>query len=258
LSSKWVEDFSWGRSFGKFVNNGYIPPALAERLVGLDLIEQLFIIRQEMRSRIRYEAGRLTVKRPSMRRGFNKPVTYASNIWNRGYANCAGNCIVFAAVLQQLGVPYCIVAVRSPQENMPKHAIVEVGFPESTDIREVNQRARELWAEHYGSNTMTRRDPETMSLRRVKIFTGLKFSHSGPGSEAAMRKGVGRWLWVDPQARIGHYTHLLDRGYLIQTPKGFAFAEPPEIKTWRALQPESDEEELDLEESLQLEEIVGT
>merc|ERR1712232_1227331 len=106
-----------------------------------------------------------------MNRGMNKPVTYASNIWNRGYANCAGNCIVFASILQKLGVPYCIVAVRSLKECMPKHAIIEVGFPENTDIREVHQRAKEL----FGRTLRI--------LRRDKKRAGQRHGYS-PQSEA--------------------------------------------------------------------------
>ena len=42
------------------------------------------------------------------------------------------------------------MAVRSPVEGVPKHAILEVGFPEETDIHVVNARAHDLWTEHYG------------------------------------------------------------------------------------------------------------
>merc|ERR1712203_375105 len=102
VQTDFSEDFSWGRSFSHYIGKGYIPDNLAGRLEGLELIEQLFVIRHEMKLRIRYELGRATIRRPSKGRGMDKPVTYASNIWNRGYANCAGHCIVFAAVLQML------------------------------------------------------------------------------------------------------------------------------------------------------------
>ena len=52
----------------------------------------------------------------------NKPVTYASNIWDRGYANCAGHCIVCASAMKALGVPYCVVTLRSKVKGKPKHA----------------------------------------------------------------------------------------------------------------------------------------
>jgi hypothetical protein len=65
----------------------------------------------------------------------NKPVTYASNIWDRGYANCAGHCIVCASAMKALGVPYCVVTLRSRVKGKPKHAIMQVGFSEDTDIR---------------------------------------------------------------------------------------------------------------------------
>eukprot|EP00928_Gymnodinium_smaydae_P061545 TRINITY_DN45595_c0_g1_i1.p1 TRINITY_DN45595_c0_g1~~TRINITY_DN45595_c0_g1_i1.p1 ORF type:complete len:358 (-),score=66.67 TRINITY_DN45595_c0_g1_i1:28-987(-) len=238
VRSEWTKDNSWGRSFARYIGRGYLPPLLSERLQGRELIEQLFILRQEMKLRIRYELGRLTVRRPSMNRGMNKPVTYASNIWNRGYANCAGHSIVFVSALRQLGVPYCVVAVKSSRKDQPKHAIVEVGFPEATDTREVNRRAQELWADYYGSFTAIKKDPESGESFRMRLFTGLKFTYSPPGSRAAARKGVGRWLWLDPQAKVGHYTHLVDRGYLVQNSKGFSFALTPEIKAWHAFSEE--------------------
>ncbi len=57
----------------------------------------------------------------------NKPVTYASNIWDRGYANCAGHCIVFASAMKALGVPYCVVTLSSKVKGKPKHAIMQAG-----------------------------------------------------------------------------------------------------------------------------------
>lgn len=233
LRTDFSEEFSWGRSWRRYVGNGYIPPNLAGRLEGLELIEQLFVVRREMKLRIRYELGRATIRRPSGRRGLNKPITYASNIWNRGYANCAGHCVVFAAVLQMLGVPYCIVSVTSPKTGVPKHAILEVGFPESTDIKAVNCRAHELWEQYYGRKMVVRKDKETREAKWVKLFRGLKFTHSRAGSEAAKVKGVGRWLWMDPLVHIGYYLHLVEHGYINQDGKGFSFALPPEIKTWR-------------------------
>jgi len=233
IRSEFSEDFSWGRSFARYVGKGYVPDSLALRLEGLELIEQLFVIRAEMKLRIRYELGRATIRRPKDKSGRNKPVTYASNIWNRGYANCAGHCIVFAAVLQMLSVPYCIVAIRSPKSGVPKHAILEVGFPESTDTRAVNCRAHELWTEYHGRKSVVKRDKETNEARWVKLFRGLKFTHSREGSEAAKLKGAGRWLWMDPLVNVGYYLHLVDNGYMIQDGKGFSFALPPEIKTWR-------------------------
>lgn len=235
----WTEDFCWGRSFARFVGEGYMPPSLAERLERLDLLEQLFVLRREMQLRIHYELGARTVRRPAkncgMNRGMNQPVTYASNIWNRGYANCAGHCVIFAAALQKLGVPYCIVGVRSPKPGVSKHAIMEVGFPEDTDTWELNRRAAELWAEYYGSTTGVRRRPELKRPEPVKLFAGLKITHSAPGSEAARRKGVGHWLWVDPQSKIGSYAHLIFKGYLVQSGRGLAFALKPRIKTWREI-----------------------
>eukprot|EP00930_Biecheleria_cincta_P019341 TRINITY_DN14788_c0_g1_i1.p1 TRINITY_DN14788_c0_g1~~TRINITY_DN14788_c0_g1_i1.p1 ORF type:complete len:485 (+),score=36.86 TRINITY_DN14788_c0_g1_i1:40-1455(+) len=233
IKSRFSQNFSWGREFGRFVGKGYIPSMLAEQLYSLDLIEQLFVIRREMKARIRYESGRETVRRPAKKRGLNKPVTYASNIWNRGYANCAGHCIVLASVLQAMNVPYCIVTVRSQVEGKPKHAIMEVGFPETTITKDVSQRATELWAEYYGKATTIKRDPETNESKRVKLFTGLKFVHSPPGSEAAKRKGVGHWLIMDPVTKVGSYRHLIENGYMTQNGKSFRFALQPEIKTWQ-------------------------
>jgi len=66
----------------------------------------------------------------------------------------------------------------------------------------------------------------------VKLFRGLKFTRSSTGSEAARRKGAGRWLWVDPQVSIGYYLHLIENGYMVQQGGRFAFAQPPEIKAW--------------------------
>jgi len=205
---------------------------LEERLAGKELIHQLFEIRKEMKAKLRYESGRMTVKRPGKKRGLNKVVTYPANIWNRGYANCAGLCIVFASVLQRLGVPYCIVATRSPKEGVPKHAIIQVGFPEDADIKAINTRAHELWTEYYGRKSTIRKDPETHEPRWVKIFRGLKFTRSSSGSEAARMKGAGRWLWVDPQVSIGYYLHLVEDGYMIQMGNRFAFALTPEVKAW--------------------------
>jgi hypothetical protein len=234
IRSDFTEEFSWGRSFARYVGAGHIPQELEDKLAGRELIEQLFIIRKEMKLRIRYESGRFTMRRhDSEHRGNNKPITYASNIWNRGYANCAGHCVVFAAVLQKLGVPYCIVAIRSPTEGVPKHAILEIGFPESTDTRAVNRRADELWVEYYGRKAVVKRDPETNEPGWVKLFTGLKFTHSRPESKAARLKGAGRWLWLDPQMHVGYYRHLIEHGYIVQENKRFSFALPPEVKTWR-------------------------
>lgn len=232
IQSDFVEDFSWGRSFSQYIGKGYIPDDVAERLDGLDLLEQLFVIRKEMKAKIRYESGRFTMRRPSKKRGLNKPVTYASNIWNRGYANCAGLCIVFVAVLQRLGVPYCIAATRSPKEGVPKHAVVQVGFPDSADTKALNRRAHELWADHYGRKAVVKKDPETQEPGWVKLFRGLKFTHSKPGSRAAQKKGAGHWLWVDPQVNIGYYLHLIQHGYMVQDGNRFSFAMTPEIKAW--------------------------
>lgn len=226
------EEFSWGRDFSRYVGDGYIPPDLDSRLQPLELIHQLFEIRKEMKAKLRYESGRVTVRRPGKGRGWNKPVTYASNIWNRGYANCAGLCIVFVSVLQRLGVPYCIVTARSTKSELPKHAVVQVGFPESTDIKAVNRRALELWSEYYGKRSEIRRDPDTTEPRWVKLFRGLKFTRSSSGSTAAKYKGAGRWLWVDPQVKIGYYLHLIEDGYLVQDGDRFSFALTPEIKAW--------------------------
>merc|ERR1712032_1320865 len=79
----------------------------------------------------------------------------------------------------------------------------------------------------------------TNEVRWVKLFRGLKFTYSGPGSKAAQHKGVGHWLWVDPQSKVGYYGHLVDQGYLLQERRGFSFALTPEIKTWREAVAES-------------------
>eukprot|EP00405_Crypthecodinium_cohnii_P031938 CAMPEP_0206516814 /NCGR_PEP_ID=MMETSP0324_2-20121206/63580_1 /ASSEMBLY_ACC=CAM_ASM_000836 /TAXON_ID=2866 /ORGANISM="Crypthecodinium cohnii, Strain Seligo" /LENGTH=523 /DNA_ID=CAMNT_0054009797 /DNA_START=214 /DNA_END=1785 /DNA_ORIENTATION=- len=232
ISTLFVEDFSWGRNFSDYIGAGYLPPALEERLAPMDLIQQLFELRKEMKAKIRYESGRLTIRRPGKGKGMNKPVTYASNIWNRGYANCAGLCIVFVAALTRLGVPYCIVSARSCKEGLPKHAIVQVGFPELTDIKAVNGRAKLLWGEYYGRFAEVRRDPETQEPRWVRLFRGLKFTRSSKGSAAAQHKGPGRWLWLDPQVKIGYYLHLIEDGYIVQDRNRFSFAVTPEIKAW--------------------------
>lgn len=232
IKSDFVEDFSWGRSFSGYVGRGYLPEEVAERLEGLDVLEQLFMIRREMKAKIRYESGRLTVRRPGKQRGLDKPVTYASNIWNRGYANCAGLCIVFAAALQHLRIPYCIASTKSPTEGVPKHAILQVGFPENADTKVLNRHAHRLWDEYYGRKSTVRRDKETNEPKWVKLFCGLKFTKSSPGSKAAQKKGAGHWLWVDPQVNIGYYLHLIEHGYMVQDDNRFSFAMAPEIKAW--------------------------
>lgn len=230
VQTAFVEDFSWGRSFAKFIGKGYTPPDLKEKLAGLDLIEQLFVIRCQMKKCIRYESGLLTARRPSKNRGMNKPVTYASNIWNRGYANCAGLCIVFVAVLRELGVPYCVVSAQSRMPKVPRHALVQVGFPEDADTKEVNGRAHDLWVQYYGKKVTIRKDKETQEPKWIKLFRGLKFTRSREGSAAAKHKGAGRWLWADPGVNVGYYLHLIENGYMIQDEKGFSFVVTPEIK----------------------------
>ena len=93
----------------------------------------------------------------------NKPVTYASNIWDRGYANCAGHCIVCASAMKALGVPYCVVTLRSKVKGKPKHAIMQVGFSEDTDIRPLGGAI--LWIFLWGKPPTTKwvKRPSTRS-----------------------------------------------------------------------------------------------
>ncbi|CAJ1354796.1 unnamed protein product, partial [Effrenium voratum] len=158
----------------------------------------------------------------------NKPVTYASNIWNRGYANCAGHCVVFASALRALQVPYCVVSLTSKLPKKPKHAIMQVGFPEHADIKKLSRRAYELWAQFYGRSV---KDPKEKG-REARLFTGLKFTRSREGSAAALHKGCGRWLVLDPGAKVGCYQHLIENGYMTQSNKSFWFAAQPQIKNW--------------------------
>jgi len=135
-----------------------------------------------------------------------------------------------------LGIPYCIVSTRSCKDGLPQHAIVQVGFPEATDIKAVNKQATDLWGEYYGKKSEVRRDPETNEPRWVKLFRGLKFTRSKAGSAAAKHKGAARWLWVDPQVKVGYYLHLINDGYMVQDGSRFSFAMTPEIKAWSSAQ----------------------
>ena len=99
----------------------------------------------------------------------NKPVTYASNIWDRGYANCAGHCIVCASAMKALGVPYCVVTLRSKVKGKPKHAIMQVGFSEDTDIRPLGGAI--LWI-FYGGNHRRRNGSRDLRLApKTAVFT---------------------------------------------------------------------------------------
>lgn len=228
IAAKWREDASWGRNIGRYIGDGFLPAALQTKLQGLELIEQLFVLQRQMAGQIRYEKGKVTIKREAGKRGLNKPVTYASNIWDRGYANCAGHCIVCASAMKALGVPYCVVTLRSKLKGKPKHAIMQVGFSEDTDIRKISRRASELWAEFYGDTVQV-----NAYHRQVRLYNGLKFVRSRSGSEAAKRKGLGHWLILDPVAKVGCYHHLVKNGYMTQTRKNFGFAAKPQIKSWQ-------------------------
>lgn len=226
---QWNESFVWGRSYATFIGKGFLPSLLAEQLEGRQLIEQLFLLRDQIKKSIKYELGRVTAKRPPSNSGHNEPVTYASNIWNRGYANCAGHCVVVAAALRKLDVPFCIVTLRSPQPGRVKHAIMEVGFPHDADIKAINSYAHQLWTKHYGKKKYQRKDKETNEKTTVHLFQGLKFTHSAANSP----KGLGHWLWWDPQCKVGKYDTLIRKGYIIQhQDKHFSFAMPPQVKTW--------------------------
>lgn len=228
IAAKWREDASWGRNIGRYIGDGFLPAALQTKLQGLELIEQLFVLQRQMAGQIRYEKGKVTIQREAGKRGLNKPVTYASNIWDRGYANCAGHCIVCASAMKALGVPYCVVTLRSRVKGKPKHAIMQVGFSEDTDIRKISRRATELWAQFYGDTVQV-----NAYHRQVRLYNGLKFVRSRSGSEAAKRKGLGHWLILDPVAKVGCYHHLVKNGYMTQTKKNFGFAAKPQIKSWQ-------------------------
>lgn len=228
IAAKWREDASWGRNIGRYIGDGFLPAALQTKLQGLELIEQLFVLQRQMAGQIRYEKGKVTIQREAGKRGLNKPVTYASNIWDRGYANCAGHCIVCASAMKALGVPYCVVTLRSKVKGKPKHAIMQVGFSEDTDIRKISRRATELWTEFYGDTVQV-----NAYHRQVRLYNGLKFVRSRSGSEAAKRKGLGHWLILDPVAKVGCYHHLVKNGYMTQTKKNFGFAAKPQIKSWQ-------------------------
>jgi len=228
IAAKWREDVSWGRNIGRYIGEGFLPPGLETKLEGLELIQQLFILQRQMAGQIRYEKGKVTVKREPGKGGLNKPVTYASNIWDRGYANCAGHCIVFASAMKALGVPYCVVTLSSKVKGKPKHAIMQVGFSEDTDIKKVSRRATELWAQFYGDTVQV-----NAYHRQVRLYNGLKFVRSRTGSEAAKRKGLGHWLILDPVAKVGCYHHLVKNGYMIQLKNNFGFTSKPQIKSWQ-------------------------
>ncbi|CAK9083067.1 Thiamine thiazole synthase [Durusdinium trenchii] len=220
--------------------DGYLPEELGPKLQGLERIEQLFVLQRAMAHRIRYEKGKVTVKREPGKCGLNKPVTFASNIWNRGYANCAGHCVVFASAMKALGIPYCVVTLRSKMKGKPKHAIMQVGFPEETDIRRVSRRATELWAQFYGDTVQV-----NAYHRQVRLYSGLKFVRSRMGSEAAKRKGLGHWLILDPVAKVGCYHHLVKNGYMTQSKKAFGFSSKPQIKSWQRAEDEAHESSSD-------------
>eukprot|EP00913_Durusdinium_trenchii_P012020 g11292.t1 len=135
--------------------------------------------------------------------------------------------------MKALGIPYCVVTLRSKMKGKPKHAIMQVGFPEETDIRtpgsqehqssqssgkdaddncvRVSRRATELWAQFYGDTVQV-----NAYHRQVRLYSGLKFVRSRMGSEAAKRKGLGHWLILDPVAKVGCYHHLVKNGYMTQ------------------------------------------
>lgn len=240
IAAKWREDASWGRDIGRYIGDGYLPEELGPKLQGLERIEQLFVLQRAMAHRIRYEKGKVTVKREPGKCGLNKPVTFASNIWNRGYANCAGHCVVFASAMKALGIPYCVVTLRSKMKGKPKHAIMQVGFPEETDIRRVSRRATELWAQFYGDTVQV-----NAYHRQFRLYSGLKFVRSRMGSEAAKRKGLGHWLILDPVAKVGCYHHLVKNGYMTQSKKAFGFSSKPQIKSWQRAEDEAHESSSD-------------
>ncbi|CAK9083155.1 Thiamine thiazole synthase [Durusdinium trenchii] len=246
--------------------DGYLPEELGPKLQGLERIEQLFVLQRAMAHRIRYEKGKVTVKREPGKCGLNKPVTFASNIWNRGYANCAGHCVVFASAMKALGIPYCVVTLRSKMKGKPKHAIMQAGtfhketfpyiepraFGALTRLlslafaialkfcRRVSRRATELWAQFYGDTVQV-----NAYHRQVRLYSGLKFVRSRMGSEAAKRKGLGHWLILDPVAKVGCYHHLVKNGYMTQSKKAFGFSSKPQIKSWQRAEDEAHESSSD-------------
>lgn len=50
---------------------GFLPPGLETKLEGLELIQQLFILQRQMAGQIRYEKGKVTVKREPGKGGLN-------------------------------------------------------------------------------------------------------------------------------------------------------------------------------------------
>jgi len=156
----------------------------------------------------------------------NKPVTYASNIWDRGYANCAGHCIVCASAMKALGVPYCVVTLRSRVKGKPKHAIMQVGFSEDTDIRPLGGA---IFVFFLGGNCRNhrRRNGSTFdSLRKQQFLRVLIIC----GIELSPRTGIQfRHVWsMSTCCQILFWRQLVGMGTII-TPQNLSIKHCPTL-----------------------------